>query len=293
MAGTRVGSGGRFGRAVAIEAPVTPVRPATFFALTYLLSWLIWIPLVASHFGIWPVAIPEGTSSLVRLFGVVMPAVSAVILSGRAEGRAGVGRLLGRLRIWRVGWRPWAAAVVVPPGLLIAIAAVWALAGTSPPIEAVDVLSFGALAVNLVFLLVASVGEEVGWRGVALPGLEQRASALRASLVLGLLWATWHLPFWLLMDTFDQFGIGYLALNFLLIVPSTIYITWFFNHARFSILLPVAFHVVFNAVNVAWLPVTGVIGPFVLLIAGELVLSALVIRRLDPPPGPPVALPSA
>jgi membrane protease YdiL (CAAX protease family) len=187
LRGTGSSSRGTWGRAIAIETPVTPVRPATFFALTYLLSWLIWIPLVASHFGIGPLAVPEGTSNLVRLFGVLMPAVSAVVLSGRAEGRAGVGRLLGRLRIWRVGWRPWAAAVVVPPGLLVAIGAIWAAAGGSPPIEVVDVLSFGALAVNLVFLLIASVGEEIGWRGVALPGLEQRASALRASLVLGLL----------------------------------------------------------------------------------------------------------
>lgn len=261
---------------------ITGVRPRTFFATTFLLSWLIWIPLVASRFGLGPLEIPAGTSSLLGLLGVLMPATVAVVLTARGEGRAGLGRLFGRLRIWRVGWRWWAAAVVVPTGLLVAIGLAWGWAGGKPPIEVVDIAA-GAVVVNIVFLAIASLGEEIGWRGVALPGLQQRSTALRASIVLGLLWATWHLPFWLLQDSYDQFGAGYLALNFLLVVPSTIYITWFFNHTRFSILLPVAFHVAFNAVNVAWLPVTGVIVPFALLIAAEWVLAALVVRRLGVP----------
>jgi membrane protease YdiL (CAAX protease family) len=270
---------------VAIPFALTTVHPRTFFLATYLASWLIWIPLVASKYDIGPISIPTGTSSLLGLLGVLMPATLAIALTARREGRGGVGRLLGRLRIWRVGWSWWAAAVVVPPALLTGIGLAWALVGGSPRIEVVDVLSVGALIVNVIFLLIASLGEEIGWRGVALPGLEQRATALRASVILGLLWAAWHLPFWMLQDVFDQFGAGYLALDFLFIVPGTIYITWFFNHARFSILLPVAFHVVFNAVNVAWLPVTGVIVPFALLIAGYWVLAALVFRHLDVPDG--------
>jgi len=268
--------------AVGIPIAITAVRPRTFFALVYLASWLIWIPLVASHLGIGPLQIASGTSTLLGLFGVLMPATAAIVLTARGEGRAGVSRLFGRLRIWRVGWRWWGAALV-PAAILAVIGLAWGWAGGSPPIEAVDIAAFAVLAVNLVFLLIASLGEEIGWRGVALPGLEQRATPLRASVVLGLLWVTWHLPFWLLQDSFDQFGPGYLALNFLLIVPSTIYITWFFNHTRFSILLPVAMHVAFNGVNVAWLPVTGVIVPFALVIAAEWVLAALVVRRLQVP----------
>jgi hypothetical protein len=53
-----------------------------FFGLTYLLSWLIWIPLDLSHFGIGPFSIPEATSNFIRLFGVLMPAVTALILAG-------------------------------------------------------------------------------------------------------------------------------------------------------------------------------------------------------------------
>jgi membrane protease YdiL (CAAX protease family) len=278
--------------AVGLSVALTAVRPRSFFLLTYLCSWLIWIPLVASRYGIGPISIPSGTATLLGLLGVLMPATVAIVLTGHRDGRAGVGRLLGRLRIWRVGARWWAAALV-PTVLLVGVGLCWNGVRAAPPIEVVDVLSVGMLVVNLVFLLLASVGEEVGWRGVALPGLEQRATALRASIVLGLLWATWHLPFWFLQDSFDEFGVGYLALNFLLIVPSTIYITWIFNHSRFSILLPVALHVAFNAVNVAWLPVTGVIVPFALLIAGEWVLAALVFRRLGVPEAQAAGAPAA
>ncbi len=90
-----------------------------FFTLTYLLSWAIWIPLDLAHFGIGSIHIPEATSNIVRLLGVLMPAVSALILTAIFGGRNAVRTLLGRLAIWRVGWSWWAAAVLVQPILLI------------------------------------------------------------------------------------------------------------------------------------------------------------------------------
>jgi CAAX protease family protein len=115
---------------------------------------------------------------------------------------------------------------------------------------------------------------------VALPALQQRTSILRASLMLGVLWAVWHVPFWLLLDSYAQHGIGYIGLNLLLIVPFSVYISWFFNNGRFSILLPVAFHLAFNAINTAPFAVTMDIGAFVILIAAEWVLGLLVLPRL-------------
>ena len=54
------------------------VSPLKFFVLTFALSWLIWIPLVFPHYGIGPLHIPEGASSLIRLLGVLMPVTPAV-----------------------------------------------------------------------------------------------------------------------------------------------------------------------------------------------------------------------
>ncbi len=262
----------------------TTIRPLSFFALTFALSWLIWIPLVLSHFHIGPFRVAEETSAAVRLLGVLMPAAAAMLLCAAAGGRAAVRRLLAPLGRWRVGWTWWAAAVLFQPVLLVACGLVYNQLGGRPPVSALPVASAGAMAVNIFFLLLATLGEEIGWRGLALPALQQRHSALRASVVLGLVTATWHIPFWLLLDTFDQFGVGYLVLNYLMILPMTVYITWLFNGGRASLLLPVAFHVSFNIVNVAWMPVTTSVGAFALFVAAQWVIAIVLVWRLEPVP---------
>ena len=83
-----------------------------------------------------------------------------------------------------------------------------------------------------------------------------------------------------------QFGIGYLALN-LLLLPMAAYITWFFNRSRSSLLLPVAFHLAFNLVNVVWLPVTSSIGAFGIFIALLWAVTLPILRHLAPGPVEP------
>jgi membrane protease YdiL (CAAX protease family) len=260
---------------------LTSVSPGRFFLLTYVLSWLIWAPLVASRFDLIPVDMAEGTRNLLGLFGVLMPATSALILTARAGGRSEVGSLLSRLRIWRVGAWWWAAAVLLQPMLLIVAGGGANLLFGSTEVPWTTPDSVGYLIVTVIFLLIAVLGEEIGWRGVALPALQQRTSVLVASLVLGVLWAGWHLPFWLLQDSYTQFGPGYLGLNLLLIVPFSAYISWFFNATRYSVLLPVCFHLAFNILNATLFQVTMSIPGFGILIALEWVLGLLLLPRLD------------
>lgn len=260
---------------------VRRVTPSQFFSLTFSLSWLIWIPLALSHFDIGPFHIPEGTSQIVRLLGVLMPAASALILTGWAGGRPALRALLSRLALWRVPWRCWVAAAVVQPALLVLVALAFNGLGGHPPVTGPSSTSGVVLSVNAILLLIATLGEEIGWHGLALPALQQQHSAWRASLILGLLWAAWHLPFWLLLDTYDQFGPGYLGLNALLVLPLTFYSTWFFNHGRFSLLLAVVFHLTFNLVNTALLPVTLNVGAFAFLIVLEWIVALLVGPHLE------------
>jgi uncharacterized protein len=259
----------------------TAVTPLSFFVLTYVLSWLVWLPLAMSHFGIGPFNIPESTSGLVRLLGVLMPATSALILTARNGGGAALKALLSRLVLWRVGWRWWAVAGLLQPTLLVVAALLAGLLLGGGAVAMAQVASIGELSVNVIFLLIATLGEEIGWRGVALPALQQRNSPLKASIILGLVWAVWHVPFWLLLDTFDQFGIVYLLLNVLLILPSNTYISWFFNHGQFSLLLALVFHLTFNIVNTALIPVTTSLGAFAILIVLEWVVAFLVSPHLE------------
>jgi membrane protease YdiL (CAAX protease family) len=169
--------------------------------------------------------------------------------------------------------------VLVQPVLLVVAAATAnALAGrTVVGLQPLDAL---AIVAATLMLLLATLGEEIGWHGVGLPGLQQRSPVLASALALALLWATWHLPFWFLLDSLDEYGAGYLVLNYLFIVPLALYSTWFFNGARFSLLLPVAFHVTFNVVNTALLPVTLDPAAFAILIALEWVVALAVLPAL-------------
>ena len=184
---------------------------------------------------------------------------------------------------WRVSPIWWLAAGVLQPTLLILAGLAYnGLVGGT----AVTLIPWGgaaALVVNILMLLIAVLGEEIGWRGVALPALLRRFEPWKASLILGAVWALWHLPFWLLLDTFDQFGWGYTGLNFLFVFPLTVYITWFYNHSQFGLLLSVVFHLAFNIVNTAILPVTLVPGAFAVVVVLEWVLAALLVPRLDTP----------
>lgn len=256
----------------------TSVSPARFFVLTFILSWLIWIPLVFSHFGV-AFNIPESTSAIVRLLGVLMPAVSALVLTSMSGEKGSVRRLLSRLALWRVGWNWWGAAGLVYPLILVASSLIcnWFI---TPGVTFVP-QDIAPLIVNIVFLLIAVLGEEIGWHGVALPALQQKYSALNSSLVLGFCMGIWHLPFWLLLDTFDQFGTLYLFLNLTFVLPMTFYSTWFFNHGQYSLLLPVIFHLTFNIVNTVLLPVTLNLAAFGILIVFNWLIVCLILSRLE------------
>jgi membrane protease YdiL (CAAX protease family) len=255
------------------------ISPLRFFLLTFILSWLIWIPLTLSHFNIGPFKISEDLSSIVRLLGVLMPMVSALLLTTLYGGRLAVRSLLSRLKIWRVGWKWWIAVVLVFPALLIIAGILYNLFSGQPFISLLPITA-AVLLVNIIFLAIASLGEEIGWRGVALPALLQRYSPLTASAILGIVWATWHLPFWILIDTLSQYGAGYFVLNYIFIVPTTFYITWVFINSKGSLLLPVVLHLVFNIINVAIFQVTSTTNSFAMFVGLQLVLMLVIILKL-------------
>ena len=236
-----------------------------FFGLTYLLSWAIWIPLLHAHFNIGAFRISEELSNPIRMFGVIMPAVAAIILKAAVEGKTAVRNLFARLCIWRVPAKWWLATVFVYPALLVLAAFLYRQTG-DPEALSLQAGTISSVVTNLVILAIATLGEEIGWRGVALPFIKRYHAPLPSSLILGFLWATWHLPFWMLMDTYDRFGAGYIALNYLFIVLLTIFITWLFNHTRYSLLIVSIFHYTFNIVNVIFLQVTSLPGSYLLFI---------------------------
>jgi hypothetical protein len=112
------------------------IKPSihTFLGLTFLFSWSIWIPLSISHLGN-HLFISEGPSNIIRLLGVLGPAIIAILVFALTGGRKAVARLLGRLKIWQVGWEWWIAASIVQPVLLLAIALAYNGLGGNPSLK--------------------------------------------------------------------------------------------------------------------------------------------------------------
>jgi membrane protease YdiL (CAAX protease family) len=152
-----------------------------------------------------------------------------------------------------VDWRWYAVVVLGPAAFSLAVAAAYALLGESWTEAASPALSGEAslalsgeasLALLPLFLLVLFVndglGEELAWRGFALPRLLVRHNALVASLILGSLWAAWHLPLiWTEGAPLYQQPVWLLLLD---MTAKSVLFTWVFLHTRGSALLATLLH---------------------------------------------------
>jgi membrane protease YdiL (CAAX protease family) len=252
-----------------------------FFGLTFLLSWSIWIPLALDHFSLLPIKLNEGFVMIVRLFGTLGPAVSAILVSLLAGGKPAVRSLLGLIGRWRVKWTWFAAAGLVFPALLLLAAWVYRLLPGADPLP-IQPVSAAGLLVTFVVMTVSVLGEEIGWRGFALPRMQEKWTALRASLILGVLWTAWHLPFWTILDELARFGWGYWLLNWAFISACSIYITWLMNNTRNSLLMVLIFHWSFNVLSSGYLPITTIVPAYTILIAFTWVIALGLIGMFGP-----------
>jgi membrane protease YdiL (CAAX protease family) len=200
-------------------------------------------------------------SFLALLMDVVAAAVVALVLSGVYSSRQGVHRLLRSLdpRGQPVRWYWWVIAVGLYPVAIGVGNLVAAGLGTPAPASAATgAWHWRALDAVLTFLVFVFHGgglEEPGWRGFALPWLQQRFSPLRSSLILSVIWAVWHLPFyWFGGLPGGLLGVSVaLALYWLLeVAPLAILLTAVFNRTGGSLLIAMGLHVSINVTYVFW-----------------------------------------
>jgi membrane protease YdiL (CAAX protease family) len=183
-----------------------------------------------------------GAPPVVFVFVVVGgfgPSLAGLLTTWLADGRAGLLALLGRLRIWRVGW--WWLAVLLVPAVTALTPLLRSLAGH--PADGGAMLAL--LGPGLGLGLTAGLMEELGWRGFLLPRLLAGRPPLRATLLLGLIWGgVWH-------GYADYFALGgrgvtslllVLMLGPLLLTAWSVVITWVYEGTRGSLLLSYAMH---------------------------------------------------
>lgn len=216
------------------------------FLLVLGLTWpfMIWDAL-ASH-GILPFRLPLP----VMLMQSYMPTLAAVIVTGLLSGRAGIRALFRKLLIARAGFRWYAFAVF---GIAAICIAAILLGNTFGPTPALPILSPEMpplsrplellLSVAFYFILTGVLnGEELAWRGFALPRLQAKYNALVSSVILSVPFTLFHLPLF-----FDQeMNMGPFASFAIRAVALTVLFTWLFNHTRGSVLLAYIMHAAFN-----------------------------------------------
>jgi len=220
---------------------------ASYFLLTFALTWLGWAPIMLAQGNGGLGLLPFHAPSTLFLIGGFGPCASGFIMSALTHGKAGVRDLLRRLIRWRVGWQWYLFAILGIPAI--------GLLGFFPlPGIAVAVLhnvSWQFVLDFVLFLMVVdcirAIGEEPGWRGFALPWLQQRYGPLLGTLILGVFWAGWHLPFFLIPPT--SVGATLLAFSEYIVATTSlaIVITWVHNSTRASLMLPVLIHAAVDA----------------------------------------------
>jgi len=202
-----------------------------------------------------------------------LAAVVLVLIEGR---KGGLRELLGRALIWRVGIRWWIVALffmIVPS---VAALYLYHLLG-GPAVDWSGLQPLYKIVPMFIFLTIAAgVGEEFGWRGFLLPRLQSHHNALVSGLIVGVAWATWHVPLFFIKGTsqYEQGLAGGLLPAILgyavFVIVQSVQFTWLFNNTKGSVLLAAVFHGASNA----W---AGYIDVYRGHFSGILVLAALSV----------------
>ena len=251
-----------------------------YMLLTFGLTWPWMVAEVLGSRGIVPFRLTlSGVGIFLTLFVAYGPTLAALLITSIIGGRAAVRTLLGRLLIWRVGWR-WYAAAIGLPGL-ISLGAITLATVRGAPVEPLPPFSWGMLlTLPLAFLVRGSInGEEIGWRGFALPQLQSRWNALAASLWLGTVWALFHLPIFFVQGASllgSQNDMNPLA--FLIdVVAGAVLMTWLFNQTQGSLLIAYLYHAAVNTWTTEIFHLNNIDSALV-----TLVVATLVVMRYGP-----------
>ena len=245
--------------------------PAPFFRITFLLAVPFYILNGLAHFNI--LGGPGMGPIYIALF-TITPIASASLLTYRQRGRDGLKKLLWRiLDFRRIGdWRWFGAILILPLFLSLLSLAGSILCGTDLPSGMAPLAAF---PVVLSFFFVLAAGEEAGWMGYAFDPMQAQYGALRAALGLGVVWAIWHVPFFVFMMP----DVNVFTAQVVTLVSTRVLIAWVYNNSGRSVFAATLFHAAGNALMIT-LPVTSTTGAVGPAIYCGLVGSAAVIVTL-------------
>lgn len=219
-------------------------RPILFFAVTYIFTWMFWIPAIY---------LPETISPVLMLIGLIAPAVVSTVFIMRSGSDALRQDLKNKLvGFYKVKWLNvlWAVivfAIVIACSIFLSL-----LFGQSiEQLSFTEDFSFTGVGVASAFITIAiaSIIEEVGWKGYCEDSIGNYMNWFWESMIFGVLWSFWHLPLVFIQGTY-QAGLMvnplYVINFFMSGIPMGFVITWVYLASDRSILACMIFHLFVN-----------------------------------------------
>lgn len=186
------------------------------------------------------VPVPYQLVWFVSIFSPTIAAMSIVFLLG---GLPAVWNLLAGFTRWKVGFR-WYLAALFLVAAPLAAALIYMVSGNSVKGVAPGVTAWALIGQFVFTMFSGPLSEEAGWRGFALPRLQQRHGAVVASLILGALWAGWHIPLFFESGPARP-GIPF-PIYFAIVLVLSILFTWLYNNTGGSLVITALAHLSFN-----------------------------------------------
>ncbi len=247
-------------------------RPVLFFAMAYLFTWIFWIPAAF---------VPQDPGAVLMLFGLLAPAiVSTVFILASGSDLLKKDLRIKLVGFYKVKWRNVLLAILQFAGI-VACSILLSLAFGQP----LDQFSFTedfsftgvGIAGALLTVTLASIIEEVGWKGYCEDSIGAYMNWFWESLIFGALWSLWHFPLLFIKGTY-QAGLMvnplYVINFFISGIPLGFIITWVYLASDRSILACMIYHLAVNFLQekIAMTPETKCVETIVVTIAAAVIV---------------------
>lgn len=249
-------------------------RPVLFFALAYLFTWIFWVPAIF---------VSEDVGAGLMVIGLIAPAVVStvfVLVSGSDVLKQDLkNKLIG---FYKVKWRNVFWAVIIFAGIVVcSILLSLAFGQSLNQFSFTEDFSFTGVGVGsaLVTITLASIIEEVGWKGYCEDSIGNYMNWFWESMVFGALWSFWHFPLIFIKGTY-QAGLMvnplYVVNFFVSGIPLGFIITWVYLVSDRSILACMIFHLFVNFMQekIAMTPETKCVETIVVTVAAAVIVLA-------------------
>jgi hypothetical protein len=224
-----------------LPAPSSPKTPLLlFFTLVFLIAWGFWLPPLLASRGL--LQLSNGMQLMCLMAGSYAPLLTALIVLHHDGGWAAVGDFARRCLRFRIGFDYLVASLLLLPLLGFAAAWMYARLGGPPLALAVTVGQIPMLFVMMLFMG-GAVNEEFGW-AYAIDRLQRGRRLITATLMLGAIWACWHLPLFFIIGVTQSFMPFWAFLIFA--VAARVLFVWAYESNGKSLLVTLLFHTTLN-----------------------------------------------